>query len=194
MGGSGSGSWYRFNKKDTVVGHRSIDVRYLQRQGCLYPGMLYSLNWTRRGEPSGSIQIRTGHDAITLMYQHKRYGQDWEVVNQVVHLDWTPAHFGGRRPWFICGNCRRRVAILYGAGKYFACRHCYDLTYLSCQESDSRVSRFWRNVDLSNGIGNVPNYVLIGNLKRMWKKEERFEKERLKQRRGRPRKSGSKCP
>jgi hypothetical protein len=185
---SGRGNWYRSNKKDTVEDYKTIDVRYLQRQGWIYSGMLYSLNWTRGGEPSGSIQVKTGHDAITLIYRHKRYGQDWEEVNQVVHLTWTPAHFGGRRPWFVCGNCGRRVAVLYGAGKYFACRLCYDLTYRSCQESDSRVGRFWRNVDLSDGLTNVPFYVLMGNLKRMWKEEDRLEKERSRRRRGLPRK------
>jgi hypothetical protein len=192
MGGPGSGNWYRSNKKDTVEGHKTIDVRYLQRQGWLYPGMLYSLNWTRGGEPSGSIQVKTGHDALTLMYQHKRYGQDWEEVNQAVRLTWIPAHFGGRRPWFICGNCGRRVAILYGAGKYFACRHCYDLTYRSCQESDSRFNRFWRNFDLSNGTGHVPDYIVLGNLKRLLKEEERREKKKVKPKRGRPRKPRSK--
>jgi hypothetical protein len=188
---SGRGNWYRSNKKDTVEDYKTIDVRYLQRQGWLYPGMLYSLNWTRGGEPSGSIQVRTGHDAITLMYRHRRYGQDWEEVNQTIHLTWTPAHFGGRRPWFICGNCGRRVAVLYGAGKYFACRHCYDLTYRSCQESDSRYGRFLRNVDLSDGIGHVPFYVLMGNLKRMWKEEDRLEKARNRRGRGQPRKPKS---
>jgi hypothetical protein len=31
--------------------------------------------------------------------------------------------------------CGRRVALLYGAGELFACRHCYDLAYESQQES-----------------------------------------------------------
>ena len=35
------------------------------------------------------------------------------------------------RPWFIClgAGCGRRVAILYGEGKYFLYRHCYVLIY-----------------------------------------------------------------
>jgi hypothetical protein len=31
------------------------------------------------------------------------------------------------------------VRKLYLSGKYFGCRHCHNLTYRSCQESDSRV-------------------------------------------------------
>jgi hypothetical protein len=39
------------------------------------------------------------------------------------------------RPWFVCDvrsnavYCGRQVAKLYGAGKLFACRHCYRLGY-----------------------------------------------------------------
>jgi hypothetical protein len=35
MGGIGSGSWYRFNKKTTTDECHSLDVRYLHRNGLL---------------------------------------------------------------------------------------------------------------------------------------------------------------
>jgi hypothetical protein len=44
-------------------------------------------------------------------------------------------------PWFVCSVCNdghycgRRVAILYAAGTYFACRHCYGLAYETQQQS-----------------------------------------------------------
>jgi hypothetical protein len=43
----------------------------------------------------------------------------------------------GERPWFICpgAECGRRVAVLYGPGRYFLCRHCYDLVYQSQREN-----------------------------------------------------------
>jgi hypothetical protein len=40
MGGIGSGSWYRFNKKTTTDECHSIDVRHLHRNGLLRPGAL----------------------------------------------------------------------------------------------------------------------------------------------------------
>ncbi|MBA4395534.1 MAG: hypothetical protein C0407_18435, partial [Desulfobacca sp.] len=83
---------------------------------------------------------------------------------------------------------RVRVAVIYAGGKYFACRHCYDLTYRSCQESDSRYSRFLRNYAFGGGMENIPMWALKGALSRMWKEEERLEKEMKKKRRGRPRK------
>ena len=51
----------------------------------------------------------------------------------------TQCNYGGTRYWFICSvyhngaYCGRRVAKLYlcSGSRYFACRHCYDLTYRS---------------------------------------------------------------
>jgi hypothetical protein len=58
-------------------------------------------------------------------------------VRESVHLSWTACNFGGERPWFVCprAECGRRVAVLYGPGRYFLCRHCYDLVYESQRES-----------------------------------------------------------
>jgi hypothetical protein len=53
-------------------------------------------------------------------------------------LEWTACNFGRERPWFVRprAECGRRVAILYGPGKYFLCRHCYDLRYESQREDN----------------------------------------------------------
>jgi hypothetical protein len=54
-----------------------------------------------------------------------------------VSLDWTACNFGGERPWFVCPSvgCSRRVAVLYGPGRYFLCRHCYELAYQSQRDN-----------------------------------------------------------
>ena len=52
----------------------------------------------------------------------------------------VPCRFGGTRPYFICPGvvngvaCGRRVAKLYGPGRYFLCRHCYRLAHASQSE------------------------------------------------------------
>jgi len=54
-----------------------------------------------------------------------------------IPLTTTPCYFGGKRFWFTCPwhvnamYCGRRVGVLYRGGDFFACRHCYDLTYSS---------------------------------------------------------------
>lgn len=58
-----------------------------------------------------------------------------------VELTATPCNYGGVRLWFVCPlyiagrACRRRVGRLYlpPGGRYFGCRHCYNLTYVSTQ-------------------------------------------------------------
>jgi hypothetical protein len=142
MGGTGSGNWYRFNKKTTTDECQTIDVRYLHRNGLLQPGHSFSLRWSRAGRQTGSIGgIVDGSrppKCMTLLYRHRSgSGGEWEKVRERVPLEWTPCNFGGERPWFICpeAGCGRRVAILYGPGRYFPCRHCYDLTYRSRRDN-----------------------------------------------------------
>lgn len=43
----------------------------------------------------------------------------------------TPCRYGGKRHWFLCPACKRRVGILYKDGSYLKCRKCCDLTYRS---------------------------------------------------------------
>jgi hypothetical protein len=181
------GDWYRSDKRDTVEGHRFLDVRELQRKKVLRPGQLATMTWSRNGEQTGAIQILSSESAITLIYKYQRHGQEWESVRQHISLTWTSAYFGGQRPWFICSNCGKRVAIIYGVGKYFACRKCYDLTYTSCQESDSRFSYFLKNPIGLNGIENLPFYVMKGILNRETREKKRIEKE-MERRRSRRKK------
>jgi hypothetical protein len=80
-----------------------------------------------------------------LTYNHQANGSStWESLDYPVRLETTHCHYGGVRYWFICpaDGCGRRVAILYSADKYFACRHCYQLAYQSQREaSNDRASR-----------------------------------------------------
>ena len=139
MGGLGSGS--RFDKKNVVEDYDALDVRHLKRNGVLQPGARGSISWSRRGGEVSSIGLRAERGRVVLKYRHKKGFSDWQDVEQSVPLTWTPCNLGGHRPWFMCPGvvngryCGRRVAILYSAGLYFLCRHCYDLSYCSRQES-----------------------------------------------------------
>jgi hypothetical protein len=124
-----------YGGRPTCDGLRSIDVRRWHREGRLHAGQNFSLSWSRGGEPSGSIGVRTEADAVVLMFHARRGGDtEWKSVEQCVPITWTACHLGGRRPWFCC-LCGRRVALLYGAGELFACRRCCGLAYESQHES-----------------------------------------------------------
>lgn len=136
MGGLGSGNRHRFDKKTATGECRSLDVRRFHREGLLKSGTSFSWRWSRAGQETASIGALVYQGKLVLSYRSKS-GGDWEDVKEPVSLEWTPCNFGGERPWFVCpgDRCGRRVAILYGPGKYFLCRHCYDLRYESQREN-----------------------------------------------------------
>ena len=91
----------------------------------------FSCSWTRGGEPSGGIDVRSEVDAVVLIYRVRRLlAAGWKPIEQRVPITWTRCHLGGRRPWFVCSvrtngrYCGRRLAVLYAAGELFACRCC----------------------------------------------------------------------
>lgn len=126
MGGYGSGNWLRWNSKSTTESQHRIDIRWLKKQGYLRPGKFGSLSWSRGDKKTGSIGFRMEADRMFLNYRHRPHDGEWENVVQTVSFDRTPCNYGGHRSWFLCPQCCRRVAVIYGAGKYFLCRHCHD--------------------------------------------------------------------
>jgi hypothetical protein len=149
MGGVGSGNWYRFDKKTTTDECYSVDVRYLHRHDLLKPGRWFSLRWSRADRETGSIRgVVEGAERpvqMILLYRHRDgLGGEWQDVQEPLPLTWTACNFGGERPWFVCpgAGCGRRVAVLYGPGRYFLCRYCYDLVYES--QSEHKMHRALR--------------------------------------------------
>ena len=140
MGGFGSG---RRSGKECTGDMLALDARRLQRAGRLTPGQSFSWQWTRGGEPAGTINMRIEHGRVILNYQHRQHGSEWQAMSYPVRLTWTPCNYGGERAWWHCPaqGCGRRVAVLYG-GKVYACRHCHQLAYKCQRETpDDRAAR-----------------------------------------------------
>ena len=55
MGGFGSGSYYRWNTRETVEDYRSIDVLRWSREGFLKGHQFFSWKWTRDGEQIAAV-------------------------------------------------------------------------------------------------------------------------------------------
>jgi hypothetical protein len=140
---------------------KSIDVRRWHREGRLGAGQYFSLSWSRGGQPSGGIRVLTGADAVVLIPERQVHTEAKPGL-QRVPITWTACHLGGRRPWFICSACSRgrycgrRVAVLYGAGELFACRHCYGLVYASQQEA-LRQRRIGKAQKIRMKLGGSPS-------------------------------------
>jgi hypothetical protein len=123
---------------------RHLSVYKLHEWGCFkVTHKEGSISWQRGGNAR--------KDHIEYMYNQSRstfrvkytvtdgYTREKMDVEHLYPILITECNYGGQRYWFECSvynggvYCGRRVAKLYlgGGSNYFACRHCYDLTYES---------------------------------------------------------------
>jgi len=113
------------------------------------------MTWTRSGiwgEHKSSIGIVVstmgGDDYLRIHYtQTDRDTNEKKNFDYKIPLTTTTCRFGGKRYWFVCPwykrgvYCGRRVGTLYKDGYYFACRHCYELSY-SSRNANRRYKMF----------------------------------------------------
>ncbi len=135
MGGIGSGRRISLDKKLTTESQHRVDIRWLNQRGLLVPGYAGSLYWRSHGRETGRINYYMESDRMILKYRQRFNGGNWEEVELAVLFDWTQCYYGGTRKWFLCPGCGRRIAVIYGAGRLFLCRHCHGLCYASQQEA-----------------------------------------------------------
>jgi hypothetical protein len=162
MGGFGSG-WHR-GKRMTVEDGWTLSAAKLMRDGMIRPGRHWRGQLTWRNTETGEEVSTIGFESVTsadsgtawLRYTRSRTGE--KAVLEVA-LTTTPLPWGGRRWWFTCPliiggrECRRRLVKLYlpPGAKYFGCRHCYGLTYTSCQESH-KYDSIYRKIGWDVGL------------------------------------------
>jgi hypothetical protein len=139
MGGYGSTRWNWHNKKMAVEDCHKLPMRIIHsfmQKGGRWGGV----TWSRGGEPIGNISYRViggeEPESLRLIYTITKHDTgEKKDLDYPVRLTTTPLPWGGQRYWFICPavGCGRRVSVLYLApgGDYFACRHCYRLSYRS---------------------------------------------------------------
>lgn len=160
MGGYGSGRRFGAagSRKTTVEESLVLNITQLHQQNVLRRGAMGVWGWIHKsGESAGSVNYRIERDTdgdLTLCLEYDRTIRgEKEPVRNPIPLVSTQPNFGGSRTWFVCPAyrngkaCGRRVGRLYlpPGARYFACRHCYELTYKVCQEHSSRMDFYRRN-------------------------------------------------
>ena len=161
MGGRGSGRGAGDARSSTTENPLPLDIRRLWRAGVLAPGRTCSWQWTVNDHVRASVQIRADVWQLELIYTYTAHQRPAERIRQAVMLETTPCTLGGRRSWFRCPTCARRVAVIYGAGRVFACRHCKKLAYSSQGETADdraarRADRLRKRLGWAPGIFNGP--------------------------------------
>ena len=161
MGGRGSGLRPSYSGKDTAEDSLPLDIRRLKRSGVLAPGRSFSWQWTVNDQVRASIRVSVEAWQVELIYSYTPTGGAAETIRQAVMLEVTPCTLGGTRQWFRCPTCFRRVAVLYGRGRLFACRLCKGLAYASQSEADDdraarRADRIRKRLGWPPGFLNGP--------------------------------------
>lgn len=160
MGGYSSG---RKSGSNCTDDHLAIDVKQWQREGLLADGSNFNTTWSRAGKEIGNMGVRAENGQVVLSYSWQKHDGESGRLDYPVSLQTTSCHYGGVRYWFICPavDCGKRVAKLYLGDKYFACRHCYRLTYNSQRET--KADRGYRGAGKVReklgwmpGIANLP--------------------------------------
>lgn len=143
------GRW-RYSNRDVVEECRCVDIHFLKKYGFLKRCISGSIIWADSSEGKNSIGVQSSLNeepaSITFTYTVTKHSGEKEDMNYKTELVKTPCNYGWYRFWFKCGgivngiHCGRRISKLYKApiGKYFLCRHCYNLTYRL-----RKVSRKW---------------------------------------------------
>jgi len=152
MGGIGSGSWYRWNRREYLDSHIAIDIRQWKREGMLWPGNWFDCTWSVNDEVTDNVKVQVYEDRVTLYY--KQQAQDME---ESVNLTYTDCNYGGQRVWFVCPVCNRRTAKLYGQISHFVCRCCCNIPYKSQSESSGdrsirKARKIRRRLDASMSL------------------------------------------
>lgn len=136
------GRYYDYKKEEADY-FKKVSIKFFKKYGYLDHGLMSGgITFSRNGEETGNISIEAilsqYEECIKFSYtQTDRDTGERKDFDYKVQLTTTPCNFGGVRYWFICPlsrnyqYCGKRVGVLYKAGDYFGCRHCYDLSYES---------------------------------------------------------------
>ena len=134
-----------------------IHISKLKGWGYLDPEQIKSgtLNWSRNGNPTGSISIRVNTHSeqpyIELDYKYRD-----EPRNYKVYLTSTPSNLNRGEIWyFICPQTKKRCRKLYSIGGYFLHREAFN----GCMYETQTQSKKYRQLDKTLGA-----YFEIDNL------------------------------
>lgn len=163
MGGPGSGSWYRWNRRPVVEDSLTLDIGRMLRLGLVLPGCHVSnvLHWTRESDGSRVASIRyeanlldRNNGWVRLQYNHNDSPKGY-----VIALSTTDPNFGGLRWWFLCPLTGDRVAKLHlpSGGSIFGSRKAYGLAYRS-QRHDASDRMAEKAHRLRERLGGRPGF------------------------------------
>jgi len=143
MGGPGSGEWPRTNVNRSTDSVPKLSVTaLLQAVNLEYAGNTGRASWKFHGQVVAAFYLLFDGARVWFRSEPGGWSIDEERSGQSIEFASTSCYFGGKRKWFICPNCDKRVAVLYLTAQRWSCRKCGRIRYSSQQESkDARLTR-----------------------------------------------------
>lgn len=115
-----------------VVDHQlALSITDLYKSRMLSEGNQFQWVWLKNRLKLATISLLVENGKIIITGN--------SIRGVTINLTHTACNFGGTRPWFICPKCKSRVEKLYLAKSLLQCRHCHNLTYMSCQASRNHL-------------------------------------------------------
>ncbi len=166
--------WYRSDKKKTTDDLLQLSIGWMKKHKCFQENTVINggLTWKRSSELFYSKVVGSAaytsnfigkERCITLNYVFRKQ----ENIKVNISIVCSFPYFGGKRYWFLCPQCGRKVAFLY-AEKYFLCRCCQNLCYKAQQ-----MGYMGRMFEQSN---KYQDRVLENGQKKRWIHRTTFEK------------------
>ena len=177
MGGFGSG--YRRDKHPTVDDYPCLDIRQLQRAGYLVPGHSHTTELIHETHTE-SLTTKTASEN-TLVITYRNGNKKTNSVAYQFRFVQTPCNYGGKRSFFLCPHCGKRVCLIYCVDKW-GCRHCNDLTY-PCQGEKAEDRHTRQANKIREKLGWEKGILNPVGSKRKGMHEARFNRLALKQER-----------
>lgn len=173
---------WRKMSKEIVEGLSYITTAFLKKEGYFEDSFKTgTITWTSPfSEIKNSIGVLSypSEDTIRLVYAYTDNNSHKNNLDYKVHLTTTKCNYGGKRYWLLCPlvsngtTCNRRTSVLYLGGKYFGCRHCYNLTYDSRNVSgfQKQFGKIIGEYEFEKMRNNIKRKYYRGNMTRKYKR------------------------
>ncbi len=182
------GRW-SYSGKTEADDLQKIGASFLKKHGYFEGRCFGTVTWTHNWSESKSsvwIMVSTinNENYLRIRYtQTDNSSGEKKDFDYKIQLATTPCYLGGKRYWFICPwyvsgvYCGKRVGVLYKGGDYFACRHCYNLTYNSKNQNKYHYHPFFSVLDINQKIEELKEKIKIPYYQgRSTKKQRRLER------------------
>lgn len=150
-----------------------LSLRLLQKEGFLHPNTTGMVEWSH-------TDFFVNFRLYTMDEMVLSYSNNFGEVTQRLSLVYEVPPLGGRRYYWTCPQCQKRVYHLYYNGIHFACRVCCKLWY-RCNLLGHRDRMQLKAQKIREKLGASPNVFEPLLMKPKLMKWDKFQELALKE-------------